>query len=98
MAPIKYRIEPNPMTTPGSYKLRFIPQGINGYDEVAAGRECADKLCFSGKTIPRIIFQRSVPIYPEVFTGDRDNKQVIWFQAAWIDQINTITQMREEML
>lgn len=36
MAPIKYRIEPNPMTTPGSYKLRFIPQGINGYDEVAA--------------------------------------------------------------
>ena len=36
MAPMKYRIEPNPMTTPGSYKLRFIPQGINGYDEVAA--------------------------------------------------------------
>ena len=35
MAPIQYRIEPNPMTTPGSYKLRFIPQGINGYDEVA---------------------------------------------------------------
>ena len=35
MAPIKYRIEPNPMTTPGTYKLRFIPQGINGYDEVA---------------------------------------------------------------
>ncbi|MCI5130420.1 MAG: hypothetical protein D3904_02600, partial [Candidatus Electrothrix sp. EH2] len=32
---MKYRIEPNPMTTPGSYKLRFIPQGINGYDEVA---------------------------------------------------------------
>jgi len=36
MAPIQYRIEPNPMTTPGSYKLRFIPQGVNGYDEVAA--------------------------------------------------------------
>ncbi|MCI5120646.1 MAG: hypothetical protein D3908_05545 [Candidatus Electrothrix sp. AUS4] len=35
MAPMKYRIEPNPMTTPGSYKLRFIPQGVNGYDEVA---------------------------------------------------------------
>lgn len=35
MAPIQYRIEPNPMTTPGSYKLRFIPQGVNGYDEVA---------------------------------------------------------------
>ena len=35
MAPILYRIEPNPMTTPGSYKLRFIPQGVNGYDEVA---------------------------------------------------------------
>jgi hypothetical protein len=32
---MKYRIEPNPMTTPGSYKLRFIPQGVNGYDEVA---------------------------------------------------------------
>ena len=36
MAPIQYRIEPNPMTTPGSYKLRFIHQGINGYNEVAA--------------------------------------------------------------
>lgn len=36
MAPVHYRIEPNPLTTPGSYKLRFIPQGINGYDEVAA--------------------------------------------------------------
>jgi hypothetical protein len=36
MAPIQYRIEHNPMTTPGSYKLRFIPQGVNGYDEVAA--------------------------------------------------------------
>ncbi|WPD21886.1 MAG: hypothetical protein SD837_16960 [Candidatus Electrothrix scaldis] len=36
MAPIHYRPEPNPLTTPSSYKLHFIPQDINGYDEVAA--------------------------------------------------------------
>ena len=32
---IHYRIELNPLTKPASYKLRFMPQGIAGYDEVA---------------------------------------------------------------
>lgn len=36
MSTIQYRPEPNPLTTPGSYKLRFIPQGVAGYEEVAA--------------------------------------------------------------
>ncbi len=36
MATIQYRLEPNPLTTPPSYKLRFVHQGIGGYDEVAA--------------------------------------------------------------
>jgi hypothetical protein len=36
MATIQYRLEPNPLTTPASYKLRFIPQGVAGYDDVAA--------------------------------------------------------------
>ena len=35
MASILYRIELNPLTKPASYKLRFIPQGVAGYDEVA---------------------------------------------------------------
>jgi hypothetical protein len=35
MASILYRIELNPLTKPASYKLRFMPQGVAGYDEVA---------------------------------------------------------------
>ena len=33
---IHYRVERNPLTKPASYRLRFIPQGTAGYDEVAA--------------------------------------------------------------
>jgi hypothetical protein len=36
MATIQYRPELNPLTTPASYKLRFVPQNTGGYDEVAA--------------------------------------------------------------
>ncbi len=36
MQGIHYRVERNPLTKPGSYRLRFIPQGTAGYDEVAA--------------------------------------------------------------
>ncbi|MCI5116318.1 MAG: DUF4469 domain-containing protein, partial [Candidatus Electrothrix sp. AX1] len=32
---IHYRVERNPLTKPASYKLRFLPQGIAGYNEVA---------------------------------------------------------------
>ncbi len=35
MATIQYRPELNPLTTPVSYKLRFVPQNTGGYDEVA---------------------------------------------------------------
>jgi hypothetical protein len=33
---VHYRVELNPLTKPASYRLRFIPQGTAGYDEVAA--------------------------------------------------------------
>jgi hypothetical protein len=33
---IHYRIERNPLTKPGTWRLRFMPQGTAGYDEVAA--------------------------------------------------------------
>lgn len=36
MQGIHYRIERNPLTKPASYRLRFIPQGVVGYDELAA--------------------------------------------------------------
>lgn len=36
MATIQYRPELNSLTTPASYKLRFVPQSIGGYDDVAA--------------------------------------------------------------
>ncbi|MDU9047670.1 MAG: hypothetical protein Q3M30_02390 [Candidatus Electrothrix sp. Rat3] len=36
MKTIRCRPELNPLTTPPSYKLRFVHQGIGGYDEVAA--------------------------------------------------------------
>ncbi len=36
MKSIHCRFEQNPLTTPASYKLRFVHQGIGGYDEVAA--------------------------------------------------------------
>jgi hypothetical protein len=36
MNSIHCRLELNPLTTPASYKLRFVHQGIGGYDEVAA--------------------------------------------------------------
>ncbi|MGX9728001.1 MAG: hypothetical protein ACTFAK_11995 [Candidatus Electronema sp. VV] len=36
MATIQCRVEQNPLTTPESYKLRFIPRSTGGYDEVAA--------------------------------------------------------------
>jgi hypothetical protein len=32
---IHYRIERNPLTKPASYRLRFLPQGTAGYNEVA---------------------------------------------------------------
>ena len=36
MGTVQYRVEPNPLTKPASYKLRFLPQHIAGYDELAA--------------------------------------------------------------
>lgn len=36
MQGIHYRVERNPLTKPASYRLRFIPQGVAGYDELAA--------------------------------------------------------------
>ena len=36
MTSILCRVEPNPLTTPPSYMLRFIPRSTGGYDEVAA--------------------------------------------------------------
>jgi hypothetical protein len=36
MGTVQYRVEPNPLTKPVSYKLRFIPQQTAGYDELAA--------------------------------------------------------------
>ncbi|WP_420208845.1 hypothetical protein [Candidatus Electronema sp. JC] len=36
MATIQCRVEQNPLTTPESYKLRFIPRSTGGYDDVAA--------------------------------------------------------------
>ena len=35
MSSVQYRIEPNHLTKPVTYKLRFLPKGIAGYDEVA---------------------------------------------------------------
>jgi len=35
MKAIQYRIEFNPLTNPPSYMLRFVPQSVAGYDEVA---------------------------------------------------------------
>jgi len=36
MGTVQYRVEPNHLTKPASYKLRFIPQQTTGYDELAA--------------------------------------------------------------
>ena len=36
MSPVQYRIERNPLSKSGTYRLRFLPQQIGGYDEVAA--------------------------------------------------------------
>lgn len=36
MATVQYRIEWNPLTKPGTYRLRFLPNKTAGYDEVAA--------------------------------------------------------------
>lgn len=36
MGTVQYRVEPNPLTKPASYKLRFLPQQTAGYDELAA--------------------------------------------------------------
>jgi hypothetical protein len=36
MGTVQYRVEPNPLTKPASYKLRFIPQQTAGYDELSA--------------------------------------------------------------
>lgn len=35
MSPVQYRVERNPLTKHGSYKLRFFPQQIAGHDKVA---------------------------------------------------------------
>jgi hypothetical protein len=36
MGTVQYRVEPNPLTKPVSYKLRFLPKQTAGYDELAA--------------------------------------------------------------
>ena len=36
MGTVQYRVEPNPLTKPASYKLRFMPKHTAGYDELAA--------------------------------------------------------------
>jgi hypothetical protein len=36
MGTVQYRIEPNPLTKPVSYRLRFMPKQTAGYDELAA--------------------------------------------------------------
>ena len=36
MGTVQYRVEPNPLTKPASYKLRFLPKQTVGYDELAA--------------------------------------------------------------
>jgi hypothetical protein len=36
MGTVQYRVEPNPLTKPVSYKLRFLPQSTAGYDALAA--------------------------------------------------------------
>ncbi len=36
MGTVPYRVEPNPLTKPASYKLRFLPKQTVGYDELAA--------------------------------------------------------------
>ena len=36
MGTVQYRVEPNPLTKPASYKLRFMPKQTAGYDELAA--------------------------------------------------------------
>jgi hypothetical protein len=36
MGTVQYRVEPNPLTKPVSYKLRFLPKHTAGYDELAA--------------------------------------------------------------
>ena len=35
MGTVQYRVEPNPLTKPASYKLRFIPHKTAGYDDLA---------------------------------------------------------------
>ena len=35
MATVQYRIERNPLTKPTTYRIRFLPKGTAGYDEVA---------------------------------------------------------------
>ena len=36
MGTVQYCVEPNPLTKPASYKLRFLPKQTAGYDELAA--------------------------------------------------------------
>ena len=36
MGTVQYRVEPNPLTKPASYRLRFMPKQTAGYDELAA--------------------------------------------------------------
>ena len=36
MGTAQYRVEPNPLTKPRYYKLRFLPKQTTGYDELAA--------------------------------------------------------------
>lgn len=36
MGTVQYRVEPNPLTKPASYKLRFMPKQTAGYNELAA--------------------------------------------------------------
>ena len=36
MGTVQYRVEPNPLTKPASYRLRFLPKQTAGYDALAA--------------------------------------------------------------
>ncbi len=39
MGTVQYRVEPNPLTKPVSYKLRFLPKHTAGYDELAVAKD-----------------------------------------------------------
>ncbi|CAK8711008.1 hypothetical protein LDFHOB_00115 [Candidatus Electronema aureum] len=67
---IQYRIEPNPLTTPPSYRIQAVPRNTAGYAEMAADISSAQPI-YSPETISSLAPLIMKWIQQRLISGDK---------------------------